>query len=97
MLDGEKYSKLWLAHYYNVRYFQPCRQVASFIAGRLTGEYHEGNEVSFELDLARLCAASKILGQRKQAASSTAKSKDRKYEPHLAVPPVPQGQSGSGV
>ena len=60
-LDGEYYTEMWLSHYYHVRYFQPCRQVASFIAGRLTGEYHEGNNVSKEEDLARLCAAQKIL------------------------------------
>jgi hypothetical protein len=60
-IRDETYTERWLVHYYNLRHFQPCRQVASFVAGRLSGEYHEGNDVSFELDLVRLCQARQIL------------------------------------
>lgn len=64
-LEGETFSERWLVHYYNLRHFQPCREVASFVANRMTGEYHRGDQLSFEEDLARLCAASKILALSK--------------------------------
>ena len=77
-LGQEMYSKRWLIHYYNLRHFQTCREIASFVSSRITGEYHNGHDLEFEEDLARLYAASKILGQRKTAAPSPAKSKDKK-------------------
>jgi hypothetical protein len=58
---GLKPRERWLAHYYNLRHFQPCRQVASFLASRLTGRYHGGNNVSPQLDVKWLCAGRRIL------------------------------------
>lgn len=66
-INGEKYSERWLKHYYFLRHFQPCREIASFLASRMTGEYHNGKEVSFEKDIARLCAAQNILARQRQA------------------------------
>ena len=66
-LGYEVYTERWLVHYYHLRHFQPCREVSSFVAGRMTGEYHEGNDVSFELDVERLCAAREILNRKRKA------------------------------
>jgi hypothetical protein len=75
-IQGETYSERWLVHYYHLRHFQPCRQVASFTAGRMTGEYHEGNGVSAELDYERLFKAREILNRLKSTVlSPSTKSK----------------------
>ena len=69
-IQDETYSERWLVHYYNLRHFQPCRQVASFTAGRMTGEYHEGNDVSAKLDYERLFKAREILNRLKSTVRS---------------------------
>jgi len=75
-IQDETYSERWLVHYYNLRHFQPCRQVASFTAGRMTGEYHEGNDVRAKLDYERLFKAREILNRLKSTVlSPSTKSK----------------------
>ena len=63
----------WLIHYSNLRYFQPCRQIASFLASRMTGLYYGGNKVSDRLDRRWLWSARLILDRINQH-----KTKDRK-------------------
>lgn len=77
-IEGEIYTERWLVHYHNLRHFQPCRQVASFTAGRMSGEYHEGNDVSEELDYLRLAKAREILNRLKQPSARPGQSKGQK-------------------